>query len=109
MFPLYSELELEQAEKIALREQVEGLKHKLSEAESLDKQVARLQKKLQDERKKTEKTTALADETRKHAIRERDENVRLNELIQRQQRGLETKEEEIQRAQNEVIEKEKKV
>ncbi|KAF9464516.1 hypothetical protein BDZ94DRAFT_1190793 [Collybia nuda] len=109
VLPLYSELELEQAEKTALREQVEDLKRRLGEMETLDKQVIQLQKKIQDERLKHEKATALGNEERKHAIREMDENARLNKVVQRQQRKLEAKEEEIQQVQNEVSEKEKKI
>jgi hypothetical protein len=109
MVPLLLELELEKAQRIALEEQVQVLERKLKEAEPMEKQVTRLQRKLREEKQKYDATAAMAKEARKQAFHQMDEIVRLNERVQRQQRGLEGKDEEIQQAQNEVAEQEKKV
>jgi len=109
LFPLFAKLTHERAEKAAIREENETLKKRLDESEALCAEVNRLRSQLRDANEDRETALLLLSEAQETAEREREQNSRSTQTVQRLWSALEKKGEEAQTMNASLEDKDKQI
>lgn len=109
ILPLYTKLEHERADNIALLAQMIALEKRFKKSEASVQDIARKDRMLRETEQELQSVLNVAEMARDQFTQEREENMRLGGLIERQQRSIERKDNEFKQCQSVMGNQEKQV